>query len=996
MARAEAGRVDAALARVLRASLEGYSPSADGLASTHLAALQRELQEEERDREHGEDRKVLLSQENADRALFAALESGPPDGSPSPLAYCARVHERASSEERALSSSSSAVLSALSSAKLLAAQHAVLSLQPELAQSFNHPNPNQSLHRGSLQLSDALLNGSLPPGFFEDLAEAAVRSEGTEDDPQSSTLNEAISGFAYDVWRSTQSKSLLADFTTELNACCRVARNHRAADAFTRARCWDPQAVADAECFNRQMSARQLEVESLLGQYLKMSPLPDVLGNGKPDVQSECFSESAMNRPREVEANRQMLRTSQAQLHEGLTSLVHTLLKHGGFVRERTKALLARFVDKNWERSKMQSNPLQAGTNGAAINLCGVLLRLCGPFLDRSSGKMHKIEASYSYNRGSRLPCLQSASRLVASEAEVASWAEDEAAGEYGFICECFWMTVVCMHIGVVKCIHEVESYATEVSRQQQALREFDNSASPDEARQTEELRRQVAKGRAVQVAFETSLLEPRLLADSMAFFRLECTWLLALAQPSLMTQGGQLTLPLEEPCSRGFAALPEILIEDIGDFLTFTTSVSPATVETEGVESFFDFVVTFIGSPSHVRNPHMRSKLADVLRAFKPPSNPGEQPNSRVIADMFMAHSLAVEHLVPNLIQLYVDIEHTDSEFYQRFTVRHTLSSVLEYLWSLTGTHKQRWERLSREDPELYKRFVNMIINDSIYLLDESFKKLPEVKRLEGELEQEGESSEQQQQGGGRRDRRRELTRNQQIIRTQFTLADANVRMMSFTSEDLPQTFLVPEMVERVGAMLNYFLQALAGEQRKQLAVKDQQKYNFRPKELLRQLLAIYVNLYKGAPERFARAVAADERSFSMPVLQEACRLARNFLLLSESHFRGLEEMMKQAKSCAEEEAAMQEDLSDAPDEFLDPVTFAIMSDPVTLPSGHVIDKPTIQRHLLSDETDPFSRQPLTNDMLEPNSSLKQRIQMYLAGKRASAREEVQQRVER
>lgn len=48
---------------------------------------------------------------------------------------------------------------------------------------------------------------------------------------------------------------------------------------------------------------------------------------------------------------------------------------------------------------------------------------------------------------------------------------------------------------------------------------------------------------------------------------------------------------------------------------------------------------------------------------------------------------------------------------------------------------------------------------------------------------------------------------------------------------------------------------------------------------------------------------------------------------------------------------------------------------DPVKLPSGVVVDRPNIQRHLLSDPTDPFSRQPLTEDQLEPLPELTARI---------------------
>lgn len=42
-------------------------------------------------------------------------------------------------------------------------------------------------------------------------------------------------------------------------------------------------------------------------------------------------------------------------------------------------------------------------------------------------------------------------------------------------------------------------------------------------------------------------------------------------------------------------------------------------------------------------------------------------------------------------------------------------------------------------------------------------------------------------------------------------------------------------------------------------------------------------------------------------------------------------------------------------------------MVDPVSLPSGKIMDRSIITRHLLNSNTDPFNRQPLTEDMLVP-----------------------------
>ena len=42
-------------------------------------------------------------------------------------------------------------------------------------------------------------------------------------------------------------------------------------------------------------------------------------------------------------------------------------------------------------------------------------------------------------------------------------------------------------------------------------------------------------------------------------------------------------------------------------------------------------------------------------------------------------------------------------------------------------------------------------------------------------------------------------------------------------------------------------------------------------------------------------------------------------------------------------------------------------MTDPVILPSGTIMERSVIARHLLNSHTDPFNRQPLTPDQLQP-----------------------------
>ena len=68
--------------------------------------------------------------------------------------------------------------------------------------------------------------------------------------------------------------------------------------------------------------------------------------------------------------------------------------------------------------------------------------------------------------------------------------------------------------------------------------------------------------------------------------------------------------------------------------------------------------------------------------------------------------------------------------------------------------------------------------------------------------------------------------------------------------------------------------------------------------------------------------------------------------------------------------------DESDILDNYLDPLTNEIMTDPVRLPgSGNVIDRLVIKKHLLSDKTDPFNRALLKEEDLIEMPELKKEI---------------------
>ncbi len=66
---------------------------------------------------------------------------------------------------------------------------------------------------------------------------------------------------------------------------------------------------------------------------------------------------------------------------------------------------------------------------------------------------------------------------------------------------------------------------------------------------------------------------------------------------------------------------------------------------------------------------------------------------------------------------------------------------------------------------------------------------------------------------------------------------------------------FMAPEVVDRLAAMLDFNIQALCGPRCSELKVRNPEKYRFNPKELLNELIEIFLHL--GHRDEFILAVA-------------------------------------------------------------------------------------------------------------------------------------------
>lgn len=275
--------------------------------------------------------------------------------------------------------------------------------------------------------------------------------------------------------------------------------------------------------------------------------------------------------------------------------------------------------------------------------------------------------------------------------------------------------------------------------------------------------------------------------------------------------------------------------------------------------------------------------------------------------------------------------------------------------------------------------------MNDATYLLDESLGKIAEIHKIQAEMANKAEWD--AREPTERQEREAHLRQTEGQATSYITLGKSTIELLKLFTAEVKAPWMQPEIVGRLAAMLDYNLDILTGPRSKDLHVEGKDKYRFNPKQLLSDILSVFINL--SAESEFVRAVASDERSYKKEVFEKAAGIALNRSLKSPEEVEKLKLFVIKVE---ESKATMEveDDVDDVPEEFMgsylrcrgasgiwsnltsvDPIAWVIMKDPVMLPSSKaVVDRTTIKQQLLSVPQDPFNRSKLTIEEVIPGMS--------------------------
>ena len=260
-----------------------------------------------------------------------------------------------------------------------------------------------------------------------------------------------------------------------------------------------------------------------------------------------------------------------------------------------------------------------------------------------------------------------------------------------------------------------------------------------------------------------------------------------------------------------------------------------------------------------------------------------------------------------------FPDVEQTgaSSEFYDKFTIRYHISIIMKSMWEST-VHKIAIINESKSGKQFVK-FINMLMNDTTFLLDESMDALKRIHEVQQEMEDHKKWAEQSTET--QQTRLRNLSQDERQCRSYLTLARETVDMFHYLTQDIKEPFLRPELVDRLAAMLNFNLKQLSGAKCKNLKVRNSDKYNWDPKWLLSHLVDIYLHLDSDV---LAAALANDQRSFSMETFQDAVNRIQKNLSKTPNDVAKFQALAEKAQQITIDNLKKDEDYEDAPDEFI------------------------------------------------------------------------------
>lgn len=762
----------------------------------------------------------------------------------------------------------------------------------------------------------------------------------------------------------------------------------------------------------------EFEHKTLLGSLLRLSPLIE-------SVSSYYFTEDVASISKvQINSIYSSIQNEYKVVIDRMFFIIDKLIRGSTTTRLDLLKWFGTLVNVSHLRRGSHADYTKLASHGFMFNISIILIKLSLPFLEYPTySKLDKIDFDYFSKNKDRLLDISEESRVNSTIKEAHELYEslnnEEEEESANFISDCFFLTLSYLHYGIGGIFVHYDRLKQQIKQSEERVEQIESGQNLDvptnggggrQAMMNHMLRGQLPKLKkllntlkatkhVIQAIFSFKSIN----MEIFEFIIGSITFITRLIDPQHKYPQEKINIPifkiervselddhefLKTKTPIPWKYYPEYILEGIINYCKFIINFSDNPLvndnnNNEKLSKFVEFSVILLRCPELIGNPHMKAHLIEVLFYGSLPLTNGD---SGFMTRIFNSNKLVEENLLYSLLDIYVMVEKTgaSSQFYDKFNSRYHISVILETIWN-NDYYKNQLTDYSINQVEFFIRFIARMLNDTTYLLDETFNELNTIHNYQQEISNRSrgiKSSESEEEFGTDEELNNKLIQSERTTKSYMGLSNKTMELFKLFTKQTPQGFSLPEIVDRLASMLNYNLSIMVGPKCSNLKVKQPEKYNFEPKKILGDLCEIYVNLSQES--KFLIAVARDGRSFNVQFFEKA-----SSILLKKTFIDGniVNKFLTFGRTSDlqrinDEDEEME--LGEIPDEYLDPLMFTLMEDPVILPGSKIsIDRSTIKAHLLSDSTDPFNRMPLKLEDVKEDVELRNQINEFKLSKK-------------
>lgn len=761
----------------------------------------------------------------------------------------------------------------------------------------------------------------------------------------------------------------------------------------------------------------QLELDSFLGRILRISPLLSKIS---------AYNYIGILNKNDVNTINESLGTTYSILLNKLFDIVDSLIRINTDSRNEVLKYFSKLINKNHLRMSEHADSKKLSSDSLMLNVTMILFKLAEPIL--REGKFSKVEKiSIDYlNYSNKLIDIEEETRINSTIQESNEYYQNKSYNEeqtLNFVSQCFYLMLTYLQYGLGGLIVSHKKNTKILKQSKAQLKQFEEVLSRNNTMQSNPVAQRLIKMRMDSLKKRVTIVQNDVYSIDMFFksrnFQIEifdiiigvCEFLVRLIDakheyhPRVGNFFPYLNIPLHnfdadieklddveylrELSPIPFKYFPEIYVEGLINYCHFISKFmnNPMIDNSSRLTKFVEFAIIVLRCPELISNPHLKARLTEVLFFGALPIQTNNSEQNGFMISIFNDDEIVQKNLLISLLDFYVMVEKTgaSSQFYDKFNSRYHISFIIEKLWNF-NIFKKDLKIIASNYQRFFIRFIARMLNDTTYLLDESLNHLHTIHQCQKELNNRsrgaapsGEESDE--------DLNKKLQESERMAKSFVQLSNKTILLFNLFTCETPRSFTIVEIVDRLAGMLNYNLVVLVGPSYNELKVQDPEKYQFDPKELLLQLCSIFINLSKR--DEFIEAVARDLRSFNPDNFYKAINILKKSYKLPDDKFeKDLIEFVEKAKVIKAEDAEEELELGEAPDEFLDPLMYTLMKDPVKLPTSKIsIDRSVLKAHLMNDPTDPFNRMPLKMEDVSDDVELRDKINAWIQEKRLERR---------